>query len=391
MSEVGDAKQNWAGLICPVCRFVFRVPANHRGAGVVCPACAHLLQIPSAQQRQMVANARASRASKELIPRNDIKKHVDENSQLVKEADHIQDGMDSPYQQPAWEHSAPAAEPISPLTWILSGSLLGVSIVLVSIWLVVQSIDENKNIEIIPDQKVESPIAEVESDSLKVQEGQMIKESKKVIEEFLEAETASDLEGLVRTPDITIPRMQAWYQSDAWVPIGARVLGHGDSIKVSNQMITMDVKLDDFSVKTMSVEKTESGYKIDWESWVAWSSVRWPDLFDLRPNQPVEVRVHCKRINYYNRLFNDSNKWFAVRLSHPNSDRSIYGYIDTELPQFHRFITELVREKEVSATLKISYPTNSPVGNQVTIIEHVQSGWVREASPNNQPEKTNTH
>ena len=64
MPEAGKAKQNWEGLVCPVCRFVFRVPMNHDGAGAVCPACAHLLQIPSVDQRRMAISARVQTSSR---------------------------------------------------------------------------------------------------------------------------------------------------------------------------------------------------------------------------------------------------------------------------------------------------------------------------------------
>lgn len=420
MSKGGVTKQNWQGLICPVCRFVFRVPMNHNGSGVVCPACAHLLQIPTADQRQMVANARGIASSKPLLPGRDIKKNagdpapnvrteegarhivghhadVDEatptggGGQVIDEGEPFQDNIASSDQLMAWEHEAAGPEPISPLTWVLSGSLLGVSIVLVSVWLLLQSIDEEKVVEVLADQPAELQSEENPADSQQTREARMIKESKKVIVEFLEAKTVSELGGLVRTPNITIPRMNKWYQNDVWVAPGVRVLGHGNSISISGGVVSMDVQLDDFSVKSISVVNAEGGYKVDWESWVAWSSVKWPNLFELRPTQAVEVRVHCRRVNYYNRLFNDSNKWFAVRLSHPDFDRSIYGYIDSGLPQFYRFITKLVREEEAEATLKVSYPINSPVGNQVTIIEHVQSGWIRETLPKNNTQKTNTH
>jgi len=397
MSKVGKTKQNWEGLICPVCRFVFRVPMDHTGAGVVCPACAHLLQIPSAEQRQMASNVRLSASMKASSKRHAVIKdsHLESvdnaatneqvalgnHKQVLEEDDDGSADINRPDHLPAWELDAPAVEPISPLTWILSGSLLGVSIVLVGIWLIVQSVDEQKNAEIITDEQTELPIVESLPNSQKTQEAYMIEESKKVIKEFLKVESVSQLEGLVRTPAVTIPRMRAWYKNDIRKAPGLRVLGYKKSISVTGEVITMDVQLDDFSVKTISVVKTDNGYKIDWESWVAWSSVNWQELFDLRPNQPVEVRVQCKRVNYYNRLFSDSTKWFAVRLSHPDSEQSIYGYIDSEIPRFYRFITELVREKEVAATLKISYPINSPVGNQVTITEYLHSGWIREASP----------
>ena len=102
------------------------------------------------------------------------------------------------------------------------------------------------------------------------------------------------------------------------------MVGHKNSIIINGDTITMDVQLDNFDIKKIAVVKTVAGYKVDWESWVAWTSVNWQELFDLRPTDPVEVRVLCKRVNYYNRVFNDSTKWFAVRLSHPYSDKSIY-------------------------------------------------------------------
>ena len=415
MPEAGNEKQNWEGLVCPVCRFVFRVPMNHNGAGVVCPACAHLLQIPSVDQRRMVANARAQTSSKASVSRHGLKKDIgdmmfkeapgDAASDIADDLEYLDASLqpkqlvdDSCEQDdafpglPAWEQDRPAAasEPISALTWILSGSLLGVSIVVVSIWLMVQSIDDD--IRDDASDAIAEPQKDISSiDTRQAEESRMMKESKKVVVEFLEAKTEADVEGLIRTPEVSTPRMRAWYDRDPWVTPGVRVVGHNNSIIINGDTITMNVQLKNFAIKKIALVKTAAGYKVDWESWVAWSSVNWPELFDLRPTDPVEVRVLCQRVNYYNRVFNDSTKWFAVRLSHPDSDKSIYGYIDSELPQFHRFITDLVREKEVSATLKIRYPQNSPVGNQVSIIEHIQSGWVRPAASNHEAESPSAH
>ena len=415
MPEAGNAKQNWEGLVCPVCRFVFRVPMNHNGAGVVCPACAHLLQIPSVDQRRMVANARAQTSGKASVSRHGLKQDIGDMmfkeapggngsdiagdlepldvslqpKQLVDDSCEQDDAFPG---LPAWEQDRPvaASEPISALTWILSGSLLGVSIVVVSIWLMVQSIDDDIHYD--ASDAVAEPQKDISSiDTRQAEESRMMKESKKVVVEFLEAKTEADVEGLIRTPEVSTPRMRAWYDRDPWVTPGVRVVGHNNSIIINGDTITMNVQLKNFAIKKIALVKTAAGYKVDWESWVAWSSVNWPELFDLRPTDPVEVRVLCQRVNYYNRVFNDSTKWFAVRLSHPDSDKSIYGYIDSELPQFHRFITDLVREKEVSATLKIRYPQNSPVGNQVSIIEHIQSGWVRPAASNHEAESPSAH
>ena len=160
---------------------------------------------------------------------------------------------------PAWEQDRPAAasEPISALTWILSGSLLGVSIVVVSIWLMVQSIDEDIGYDasdaVAEPQKDISPI-----DTRQAGESRVMKESKKVVVEFLEAKTEADVEGLIRTPEVSIPRMRAWYDRDPWVTPGVRVVGHKNNIIINGDTITMDVQLDNFDIKKIAVVKTRS-------------------------------------------------------------------------------------------------------------------------------------
>lgn len=413
MPEVAEGKQSWSGLICPVCRFVFRVPMDHKGSGAVCPACAHLLQIPSAEQRKMAISARLRKPkdSQSVYRKISDSAHLTgagvdlelsgetaDSSRLHEhsprqdlddlepgQADDFYDEEENPQGMPVWEQEGLTnmPEPINATTWILSGSLLGVSIVAVSIWLIIQSLGvdvpaqkdqldspEEVLAPVVPTKKPDQPKEQ------KADRRQIIEDAKLVATEFLEAKTESDLERLIRTPEISIPRLHEWYARNPWVTPGLRNIDINE-VNIENGIVTMEAQLDDYMTKKISLEQSANGFLVDWESWVGWSSVMWEDLFDLRPTKPVEVRVKCKRVNYYNRFFNDDFKWFAVTLTHPDFDRSIYGYIDRGQPQFHRFMADLVREDEVIATLKISYPENSVADNQVAIIEQVQTGWVR--------------
>ncbi len=283
---------------------------------------------------------------------------------------------------PVWEqdNEVIATQPIGVLTWILGGSILGLSIVALSVWFMALSADQAKDLDSEGEpalshneQHPEDPVDQAPQ----LDEFDSLDASKKVVTQFLEAKTAADLEQLVRTPEVTISRLRAWYARYPWVRPGARVAGLSNSIKVVGDRISMNAQLDDFSVKKIHVVRGRDGYKVDWESWVAWSSMAWEDLFDIKPAEPVEVRVKCKRVNYYNRLFDDDARWFAVRLSHPDFESSIYGYIDTKLPQLQRLVTDLTPGSEIHATLKISYPKDSEFSNQVFIVEYVQLGWVR--------------
>ena len=287
---------------------------------------------------------------------------------------------------PGWEQARPVvvSAPIGVLTWILGGSLLGFSVVAVCVWFMAQSFDKvvERHPEgepaLIQDEKHEEMPQE---EAPRFDAADSIEHAKKIATQFLEAKTAAALEPLVRTPETSVARLRAWYARYPYIRPGVKVVGLRNSIKVVGDTVSMNVQLDDFSVKKMHLVRGRDGYKIDWESWVAWSSIPWDDLFDTKPSAPVEVRVKCKRANYYNGLFNDDEKWFAVRLSHPGFDRSMYGYIDTTQPRFYRLVAELIRGAEIRLTLNISYPPNSKFNNQVSIVDYVQPGWVRSTLP----------
>ncbi|MGB2090373.1 MAG: hypothetical protein ACPH2J_00570 [Akkermansiaceae bacterium] len=403
MPGAGEAKQQWDGLVCPVCRFVFRVPVKHKGAGVVCPACAHLLQIPSPQQRRMALGAMPQTFDQAALAKGKMKStHPSARPQLAQDAVgntgiHEVSSRSSPSESspawgdaidgdeadlPAWEQDRPAvvSAPVSVLTWILGGSMLGFAVVALCIWFMTQSAD--KVVERYP--QAESSLPENEKLQGKPEEvifqpdeAGSIESAKKIVTQFLEAQTSAALEPLVRTPDISIARLRAWHAKYPWVRPGVRVAGLRNSVKMVGDTVSMNVRLDDFSVKKIHLIRGRDGYKVDWESWVAWCSTAWDDLFDTKPSEPVEVRVKCKRVSYYNGVFNDDEKWFSVRLSHPDFDRSIYGYIDTTQPRFYGLVSELIRGTEIPLTLKISYPPNTEFNNQVSIVDYVQSGWVR--------------
>lgn len=295
-----------------------------------------------------------------------------------------------------WENksTSKSVETGNPMMWIVGGSLLGLTVVAIGAWLVIDSIDK--------EDKPAEPVASLASggaiEPLPVKEDQMTEEEKKrqqeiadsvkagmsvladaeaVVRQFLNAKTPADLEALVRTPDVTVPRMRAWYAQQKWVAPGVKDVGYGGRAKVNGVMSSMEVRLNDYSFKQIALENTPDGYKVDWESWIAWSSMPWDDLFKKLPPELVEVRVYCSLDNYYNRLFNDDSKWIAVRLEHPNSDQVIYGYIDKGNPVLMRMISDLRNGGSVAATIKIRYPQDSIAKNQVYISEYVQTGWVR--------------
>ncbi|MCP5535882.1 MAG: hypothetical protein H7A51_06565 [Akkermansiaceae bacterium] len=389
------------------------MPKDHDGAGVICPACHYLLNLPGAESKRVPVRVTNDDAPKTLVPQPRDKKS---NKPIVSRPLSKEDTL--PAAQPAlsgpdgqkrvrrkkqlpqagleWERkpSTKPEAPDNPMMWIVAGSLLGLTVVGIGAWLVIDSIDK--------DDPPADPVASLPSDAstepLTIDEDQMTDEEKRrqqeiadsvktgmsvltdaeaVVRQYLNAKTPAELEALVRTPEVTVPRMRAWYAQEKWETPGAKDVGYGGRVTVKGVMASMAVRLNDYSIKQIALENTPDGYKVDWESWVAWSAMPWEDLFKKRPIDPVEVRVHCSLDSYYNRLFDDDNKWVAVRLEHPDSDRAIYGYIDKESPALMRMLGDLRNRGSVAATIKISYPEDSVAKNQVYINEYLQSGWVR--------------
>ena len=421
MPDDTKKKRTWAGLICPVCRFVFRVPKDHDGAGVICPACHYLLNIPGIEKADPATSHSPEKTPKTLVPKpRDLKESKPIVSRPLSEKDAVspssaaasekrRKGRRKKMNNPAgldWDSdkavtkSDAKPEEGGAMAWIVGGSLLGLTVVGIGVWLIVDNLDKKGS----ADDGVATPSSLGLPEPILLTEDEMTDDEKKrqqeiadsvktgmsvltnaevVVKKFLNATTSAELEDLVRTPDVTIPRMRAWYAAKKWVPPGAKDVGYGGRVTVKGVMASMTVRLNDYSVKQIVLEKTPSGYLVDWESWVAWSSMDWDSLFEKRPTDPVEVRVHCTVDSYYNRLFNDDTKWTAVRLEHPFSDRAIYGYIDKGSLTLMQMLADLRQGSMIATTIKIQYPKDSVAKNQVIISEYIQNSWVRTNNNNN--------
>ena len=413
MPEAAKKKRTWLGLVCPVCRFVFRVPKNHDGQGVICPACNHLLNLPQSKKaRKLVAPEQvSSEQPKTLIPKPRDKRETKPIvARPLNEEDKRPQPTPMPQKQrrgqrrkvksdslPEWEQksSSGSGSGGSSIAWIVGGSILGLVIAAVGAWLVLDSLDKEKKSQPTPsshlpaltvDDLEKDSVAELTPEEKKRQ--QEIRESVKtgmnvltkaevVVKKFLNASSLEEMAKYVRTPETTVPRMRAWYGDKPWKVTGVKEVGVGGRVTVKGAMASMSVKLKDFSYRQIALERVGQEYKVDWESWVCWSSMPWDDLFEKTPQDPVEIRVRCSLDSYYNRYFRDDTKWVAVRLSHPYKDRSLYGYIDKNSPVLMRLIGDLQSRKVSAVTIKVKYPQDPLANNQVIITDYTQNGWVR--------------
>lgn len=420
VSDVIQRKRTWAACACPVCRFVFRVPKQHEGKGVVCPACLYLLKLPqkgnTLEDIQKVSNANldpsprgeqkakaiSARPMAQAEPLSSEEASGHSRSSRSSGRRRVRGQREVKRHTPEWEQETEAShvsseEGSSPVPWFVGGGLLGLTIVAVGAWLVMGATDNNKvaTDEAVTDQWVpDNTVAAVDNaepertdeeqelhDQVKefIDTGSSIlEESETVIKKFLAVKNVEDFRSLIRDPEKVMPRIEAWYKERPLGETKVKEVGYGDQASVSGNLGMINILMNDYSTKQMAIEKTQKGYKVDWESWVGWTEMAWEQLFEKRPEEPQIVLVRCVIDTYYNRQFNDDKKWIAVKMSNPQFDRTLYGYVDREDPKLIRFVRD-IRNGGGATRLKIRYPENALADNQVIITEYISNGWVTSA------------
>jgi len=382
--DATQKKRTWAACVCPLCRFVFRVPKKHDGKGVVCPACNYLLRIPEHEltqqepqevSREAIATApRGKQETKPIVARSmdDVEPLPSEESE--SQARHkrktssgrarVSGVKRSALQLPEWEQEesksrASSKDEGSSLPWILGGSLLGLSVVAVGAWLVAGAMDRAPSIEQdetsqwVPDDSnlvLDPPKVELTAEELEAKKEindsietgvSVLTDSSVTVKKFLAVKNPEDFQKLVRFPDISMPRIREWYKAQDPKSLEVREVGYGGRVTVKGRMASLTLQMQDYTLKQIALERTDEGYRVDWESWVGWTEMKWDSLFSKRPTEPKQVLVRASLDNYYNRDFNDDTKWTAVKITNPQSERTLYGYLDRDDPALMRFARDL--------------------------------------------------
>lgn len=196
---------------------------------------------------------------------------------------------------------------------------------------------------------------------------------------FLEAPTMEEaLKWTYRAAEVR-PKMEAWYAGKPYRAPGfkGRAPEADTAVLTSGEVMVMGlaVRTGDFEARQLAMVKTPDGYRVDWESWVAWSEMSWKDFKKLRPAEPKLFRVISSPGTYYNFGFKDESKWVCFGLASPDREDTLYGYAPagSDLAAHLRPLDGVGQRKVI---LKLRYPENAPADNQVVIEEIVGDGWL---------------
>lgn len=197
-----------------------------------------------------------------------------------------------------------------------------------------------------------------------------------VVAAFLKAPSPEALGPLIRDPGRVTPLVDDYYATVPYRILGFRSMAKRDAVRVVEDFVLLTVETRDYDRRSVAVEKTADGFRVDWESFVGYSEMPWLDLLVSPPSEPVLVRAIAAEDTYYNYGFADEEALACFALLSPDHNIKIYGYTPRASADAHKLSSFLAEASDGLVTLRIRYPENPQTNNQVWIDDFIDEGWV---------------
>jgi|GEM_PF-1849636 len=207
-----------------------------------------------------------------------------------------------------------------------------------------------------------------------------------LVSRFLATTTVEERAALVRHPEITKPRLAAWHSpANPLKPLAVLEFDDRSSEQTIDGVtfVMLSMALDDFTRRAIAVERqADGGFLVDWESFVFWSEVKWPEFLSREPAGTHEFRVAVEIDTYFNCGYEDPQKWFCYKLTDPENWAHCWGYcsLDSEAGmKINRMIRRQRQQgqNQIKTILRLKFDEAGRGRNQVLIEDVVQDGWVK--------------
>ena len=381
----------WFGFSCPHCHTLFRVRVENRGRRVECPGCGEVVRIPApgrpvprGMEPGEVPFSQAPPERKgEEFPEPGLSEKVEEEGRRVRRKVVKTAGQPEEFGWEAEEDGGGAAQVTSrdSLLPIVVGGLA----VLILMAGVVTFIFLNQNRLERQGTKLETgKIFEIPGDAgssesemaiLDVELSVELPIIRQTVRDFLAAETVDEVLARSRGGEDFHDVIREYHSRQPLAPVVARKIAPTGRVQRSQGLWAVDVRLPDFSLKPLALERVKGRYLVDWASWVGYSEVPWERVQEVRPTEPVLFRVICRPVPYYNFGFSDDRKWRAYRLLSPDQKHTLFGYVERNSIREGMLPKIGGRDLGDAFLLRLRF-TDQSGPDQVLIEEVVSSGWV---------------
>lgn len=207
-----------------------------------------------------------------------------------------------------------------------------------------------------------------------------------VVESYLKANTWEERAKYVLDADRVKPAMEKRYSKD-YEPIEKFKVNPPKQIK--DQWVGVDTVIwgknllgaESSNTNLYYLQKTNAGYKVDWEASVGFNSMTAAAFKAQRPKEPIKFRLIGKLSDRYyyipwDRRNAEKSLW-SVALNDGDENSLAYGYIEKESEDGKRLYEILKDGEEHRLTLTIKWLEDSRPDDKVVIIEKfVCNGWL---------------
>jgi hypothetical protein len=131
--------------------------------------------------------------------------------------------------------------------------------------------------------------------------------------------------------------------------------------------------------------------RLDWDSFVGFSDLAWPELRALRPTGPVLLRGYASLDDYHNYEFADVRRYLSLKVRSPDGEVAISAFCLRESALGHFFQSVLKgvpdwRSRQLPAAerplenlpvvLSVRYPRQAQSDHCVELLEAVAGRWL---------------
>lgn len=340
------------GFICPRCRLLVSASTEMLGEEAVCPGCRSSIRIPSIDQ---------SISSEEPI------------TQAVKLYGSEQDTFCQNWRDDLPKEVLAARTRYLPWAMLLPAFAVGtgllVSLIVLLFFTNVRPVELNQSSRAVAsvENRGQTTIAVVAPTTAEVKE---------LLTQLSQAKTLGETAQWLRNvPDLQ-KKLANYYKNKEVSVSGPLDVFEVTEFPDKTGFYLFRALFNDRVTRTGTVSKNSSGsWVIDWESYVGYCDVAWDDLPNIQPKTPSLVRAIRVKNEYYNQGFN-SNEWQSFKLSYPNSEKILIGYVRRNDSLIHQLLPIGNRFGEMEVTLKIHYPKNVSDPRLVIIDDVIAGDWI---------------
>jgi hypothetical protein len=171
----------------------------------------------------------------------------------------------------------------------------------------------------------------------------LIKSIESTMRGYLAAKTIEEKLAFVRHPEAMKARMEAFYRTTPLTPQPCQMVTKLRPLSLGGRPFWQVLAVVDASrgeaILLEQISDTE--VLVDWESHVNYQPMPWKDYAETPSAQAMTFRVIVEESPRYVGEFMDERRWASFRLSNPETEKTIYGYVLRDSDLYHQIQTAL--------------------------------------------------